>query len=111
MTDAILLSIIIPVYNVESYLPRCAESVFSQMTNECEVIFVDDGSTDDSGRICDNYASSRANVSVVHKKNGGLSSARNVGMKSASGQYLLFVDSDDYLLRNAIDDLLSIIVS
>ena len=111
MTDAVLLSIIIPVYNVESYLPRCAESVFSQMTNECEVIFVDDGSTDDSGRICDNYASSTANVSVVHKKNGGLSSARNVGMKSASGQYLLFVDSDDYLLWNAIDDLLSIIVS
>lgn len=111
MTDGILLSIIIPVYNVEDYLPRCMESVCSQITNKCEIIFVDDGSTDASGKICDKYALSRMDTSVIHKENGGLSSARNAGMTHAAGKYLLFVDADDYILPGAIDVILSILNS
>lgn len=90
-------SIIIPVYNVEKYLNECIESVMKQDYPNYEVILVDDGSTDSSGKICDVYAEKHTNVSVIHKKNGGLSDARNVGLNNAQGEYIVFVDSDDWI--------------
>lgn len=95
------ISIIIPVYNVGELLRKSVESVLEQIQDDCEIIIVNDGSTDNSGAICDEY-SSIANVHVIHKKNGGLSSARNAGIDSAKGEYLLFLDSDDYLRPGSI---------
>lgn len=91
-----LFSIIIPVYNVEKYLSECLESVFRQSLdeNKYEIILVDDGSTDSSGELCDSYKSD--NVIVVHKKNEGLGYARNTGISYANGEYIIFLDSDDY---------------
>lgn len=93
--DKKIVSVIIPVYNVEKYLERCIDSVLRQTYDNLEIILVDDGSQDDSGVICDNYAQKYENIIVVHKRNGGLSSARNAGMRIASGEYIGFVDSDD----------------
>ncbi|MDE6158206.1 MAG: glycosyltransferase, partial [Muribaculaceae bacterium] len=90
------ISVIIPVYNVGELLRESVDSLISQLGDDCEVIIVDDGSTDNSGRLCDEYSGIK-NVQVIHKTNGGLSSARNAGIDHASGQYLLFLDSDDYL--------------
>ena len=99
--DDILLSIIVPVYDVEKYLAECIESIInSGFDNRCELILVDDGSTDQSGSICDEYAMS--NILSIHKENGGLSSARNVGIKEASGKYIAFIDSDDYVAPKSI---------
>lgn len=98
------LSIIIPVYNVENYLIRCIESIFIQNKNdfrEFEIILVDDGSTDASGKLCDELSNKFNNIKVFHKINGGLSEARNFGITKAKGKYICFMDSDDYL----IDDL------
>ena len=89
-------SVIIPVYKVESYLSVCVESILCQSYQKFELILVDDGSPDNCGQICDNYASSDPRIRVVHKKNGGLSSARNAGLDIAVGKYVIFVDSDDY---------------
>lgn len=89
-------SVVIPVYNVEKYLDECVKSVLSQTFTDYEVLLVDDGSTDASGDMCDGYALSDDRIKVIHKQNGGLSSARNAGIKEASGEYLLFLDSDDY---------------
>ena len=90
------VSIIVPVYNVERYLEQCILSILSQTYNDFELILVDDGSTDSSGAMCDKYARQDPRVVVYHKHNGGLSSARNVGISNAKGKYLMFVDSDDY---------------
>ncbi|TGE34861.1 glycosyltransferase [Desulfosporosinus fructosivorans] len=91
-------SIIVPVYNVDVFLKECIESILLQSFNDYEMILIDDGSTDNSGIICDEYESSnRDRVRVIHKENGGLSDARNVGIGVAKGQYLIFVDSDDYI--------------
>ena len=95
----IFLSIIIPVYNVESYLPRCLDSIENQNVMDYEIILVDDGS------ICDKYAASFQNIICVHKENGGLSDARNVGMKYATGEYIWFVDSDDYVTDKCLNEL------
>ena len=92
-----LISIIIPVFNVEKYLHRCVESVLSQTFADLEVILVDDGSTDQSGHICDEYSRHDKRVKVFHQVNAGPSSARNLGLSVASGDYIAFVDSDDYL--------------
>lgn len=92
-----LLSVIVPVYNVEAYLPRCVDSILQQSYDNLEVILVDDGSKDGSGRICDEYARRDSRVKVLHKENGGLSSARNAGLDAAAGAYLTFVDSDDWI--------------
>lgn len=89
------VSVIVPVYNVEKYLKRCVESILSQTMKNLEIILVDDGSTDQSGIICDEYAKKDSRIKVVHKKNGGLSSARNAGLAIAQGKYVGFVDSDD----------------
>lgn len=91
------LTVIIPVYNVEKYIVRCVNSVVTQTYKDLEIILVDDGSTDNSGSICDEYAKRDERVKVIHKHNGGLSSARNEGMKYATGELVAFVDSDDYI--------------
>lgn len=90
-------SIIVPIYQVEAYLERCLDSLVRQTFSEYEIVLVDDGSKDRSGEICDQYAVQNANIKVYHKENGGLSSARNYGIDHASGKYVLFVDSDDYV--------------
>lgn len=89
------ISIIIPVYQVEAYLPNCIDSVLNQNYSDFELILVDDGSPDHCGAICDEYAARDPRVRVIHKENGGLSSARNTGLAYASGEYVLFLDSDD----------------
>lgn len=90
-----LISIVVPVYNVENYLDICMKSILSQTYNNIEVILIDDGATDGSGKICDYYAEADKRVRVVHKKNGGLSDARNAGILRAEGDYIMFIDSDD----------------
>lgn len=88
-------SVIVPVYNVEKYLKECVDSVLAQTFEDFELILVDDGSKDNSGAICDEYAQKDSRVKVIHKENGGQSTARNMGIKASSGQYAIFIDSDD----------------
>lgn len=96
-------SIIVPVYNVREYLPMCMDSLLNQACQDFEIILVDDGSTDGSGMLCDGYAAACPDqVRVIHQKNGGLGAARNTGMESSRGEYLLFVDSDDCLEEHAL---------
>ena len=99
-----LLSIIVPVYNVEKYLRKCVDSLLTQDLSheEYEIILVDDGSTDQCGMICDEYAAGHTNLKVLHQQNGGLSAARNSGVAVAQGRYVQFVDSDDYLEPNVL---------
>ena len=92
-----LISIVIPVYNVENYLEKCLNSVINQTYKNLEIIVVNDGSTDKSGDICDKYSEIDKRIKVIHKKNGGLSDARNAGINVAKGKYIGFVDSDDYI--------------
>jgi glycosyltransferase involved in cell wall biosynthesis len=99
------ISVIIPVYNVEKYLPECIESVLNQGKLRQEVILVNDGSTDQSGTIADQYARQDSRIKVVHKENGGASSARNVGLELAQGAYIAFVDSDDWVKESALSEL------
>ena len=91
------VSIIVPVYNVEQYLRKCINSILSQSYKNIELILVNDGSTDNSGKICDEYAEKDKRINVIHKTNGGLSEARNVGIENSTGSYLSFIDSDDYI--------------
>ncbi len=100
------LSFLLPIYNVAAYLPQCLDSILSQLTPECEIILVDDGATDASGAICDGYAARHDCITVLHKENGGLSSARNAGMALARGEYICFVDSDDYIAPGSVKKLL-----
>lgn len=95
-------SIIIPVYKVEKYLSTCVESVINQTYKNIEIILVDDGSPDNCPKICDEYAEKDNRIKVIHKQNGGLSDARNAGIKIAKGKYVLFLDSDDYLYSNSV---------
>ena len=101
------LSIIIPVYNVEAYLEQCVKSILDQWTPEVEVILVDDGSTDNSGKLCDKFAAQSKELIVVHQENGGLSAARNTGLRFATGRYITFVDSDDFIGDNSVQKILS----
>ena len=106
-----LFSIIIPIYNVEKYLNLCLDSVLAQEFADYEIILVDDGSTDNSPAICDEYAEKNTKIRVIHKTNGGLSDARNFGIKEAQGDYLMFLDSDDFWNgRNVLSELHNIIV-
>lgn len=102
------VSIIVPVYNVEKYLPRCLDSLISQTYTNLEIILVDDGSMDKCPNICDNYAKSDNRIMVIHKKNGGLSDARNTGFLKSCGEYVCFVDSDDFVASNYVEHLLDI---
>lgn len=97
------VSVIVPVYNVEHYLKKCINSICQNTYKNLEIILVDDGSTDFSGKICDEFKDKDPRIKVIHKSNGGLSSARNAGMKEMTGQYILFVDSDDYLDSDIIE--------
>ena len=102
-----LVSVIVPVYNVEKYINRCIESILFQSYSNIEIILIDDGSTDNSGNICDLYKKKDKRIIVIHKKNGGLSDARNCGLKKMSGDYVMFVDSDDYIDANMISFLMN----
>lgn len=92
-----LISVVVPVYNVQKYLEKCVQSIIAQDYKNLEIILVDDGSTDESGKICDSLADRDNRIKVIHKKNGGLSSARNAGIDIATGNYIGFVDSDDFI--------------
>lgn len=94
--ENIKFSIIIPVYNVEKYLAQCVDSVLKQTYNNVEILLIDDGSTDTCPKICDDYAQNNTQIKVIHKKNGGLSDARNAGIEASTGEYIMFLDSDDY---------------
>lgn len=102
MNNSPFFSVIVPVYNVSQYLKRCIDSILSQSYGDFELLLVDDGSTDDSGKICDEYARKDNRINVFHKKNGGVSSARNKGIDEARGNYVVFVDSDDYILQDRL---------
>lgn len=102
-----LISIIVPVYNVEKYIDKCIDSIIGQTYKKIEIVLVDDGSTDNSGKICDNYSKKFANVYCFHKKNGGLSDARNYGIEKSNGKYLTFIDSDDFISKDFIKALYS----
>lgn len=100
-----MISIIVPVYNVKDYLVRCVDSIIKQDYEDIEVLLVDDGSNDGSENICDDYAQRDSRIRVFHKQNGGLSSARNMGLEAMAGEYVFFVDSDDYILPGILKEL------
>ena len=102
-----LITLIIPVYKVEDLLPRCMESIFNQTYKNLEIILIDDGSPDKCPILCDNYKKRDSRVKVIHKKNGGLSSARNVGINYSTGEYICFIDSDDVISKYYIEELYS----
>lgn len=97
-----LFSVIVPVYNVEPFLERCLNSILKQAYRKFELIMVDDGSTDNSGKICDEYCKKDTRCRVIHQKNKGLAGARNTGLKNAKGSYIIFVDSDDYIEKELL---------
>lgn len=104
-----MISVIVPVYKVEKYLHKCIESILEQSYKDYELILVDDGSPDDCPDICDFYAEQYSNIIVIHKENGGLSDARNAGIKIARGEYITFIDSDDYVDQNYLITLISLL--
>ena len=101
-----LISVIVPVYNVKPYIKECISSILYQTHNELQVILIDDGSTDGSGEICDQFAKQDARIEVIHQKNAGVSAARNAGLQRAIGKFVIFTDSDDKLPATAYQDLL-----
>lgn len=103
------VSIIVPVYNVEKQLDRCVESLLNQTYKDIEIVLVDDGSPDNCPRMCDKYAQADSRVIVIHKENGGLPDARNVGLAVATGKYILFVDSDDWIEKETVEKLTAVI--
>lgn len=105
-----LISVIVPVYKVEKYIHKCVDSILSQTFTDFELFLVDDGSPDNCGKICDEYAAKDNRIIVIHKENGGLSDARNVAIEKASGEYLTFVDSDDYVSDNHLESLYNALV-
>lgn len=107
--DAPLISIVLPIYNIEDYLQKCMDSLLVQTYQNLEIIMVDDGATDNSGRICDEYLKKDARIKVFHKKNGGLSDARNYGIERAAGEYITCIDPDDYVDPDYIRYLYSLI--
>lgn len=106
-----LLTVVIPVYNVEKYLKRCIDSILIQEWKNYDILLVDDGSTDNSPQICEDYAKAYDIISVIHKENGGLSEARNTGISNAEGEYVYFLDSDDWIEPNTFSDLAEVIES
>lgn len=103
-----VVSVVIPVYNVQQYLPQCVESIRTQTYQRLEILLVDDGSTDGSGRLCDDLAQRDSRIKAIHKPNGGLSDARNVGTAACGGEFVFYLDSDDYLEQDAITALMRI---
>lgn len=107
--DTPLISVIVPIYNVEKVLCRCLDSIISQTYTNLEIILVDDGSPDGCGAICDDYAKKDKRITVIHQKNGGLSAARNAGIDKSTGDYLAFIDSDDYVSADYIEFMYSLL--
>ena len=105
-----LISIIIPVYNVENYLSKCIDSAINQKYSNLEIILINDGSTDKSGEICDEFAKKDARIKVVHKENSGVSSTRNKGLELAKGKYITFIDADDYVDENFVSSLYEVMI-
>ena len=104
-----LITVVLPIYNVEKYLEYCIESVLKQTYKNIEIILVDDGSPDNCARICDEYEKKDARVKAIHKKNGGLSDARNEGLRNEKVRYICFIDSDDFIKENYIEILYNLI--
>ena len=100
------VSIIVPVYNIENYIRVCVESILAQTYESFELILVDDGSKDNSGILCDEYAAIDSRVKVIHKENGGVSSARNTGLQQAKGKWIMYVDGDDWIEPDMIESLI-----
>ena len=107
VAEEIKVSVIIPVYNVEKYLIKCIDSVLAQDYSEYEILLIDDGSTDKSGMICDEYANKYSNVKVFHQENKGLGGARNTGIDNATGEYIIFLDSDDYIEKFTLSTVMN----
>jgi len=107
--EKIKLSFVIPIYNAELYLNKCVDSILSSNSKNIEIILVDDGSTDNSGKICDEYAQNNKRIRVIHQKNQGVSSARNTGIKEASGNNIFFIDNDDWIDGSKIENIIKII--
>lgn len=105
-----LISVVVPVYKVENYLNKCVDSIINQTHKNLEIILVDDGSPDNCGNICDEYAKKDKRIKVIHKENGGLSDARNAGIEIATGKYITFIDSDDYVDNNYAELLYKTII-
>lgn len=105
-----LISVIVPCYKVEQYLPKCIDSILLQTYNNLEIFLVDDGSPDRSGEICDEYAKKDSRIEVIHKSNGGLSDARNVAIDQMTGEYVTFIDSDDYVALDHVEVLYELIL-
>lgn len=99
------ISVVVPIYNVEKYLKKCVDSIVNQTFSDLEIILVDDGAKDSSGQMCDELAKEDSRIKVIHKQNGGLSDARNVGLEKATSEYVLFIDSDDYIALNMVERL------
>lgn len=110
MKNDVLVSVIVPVYNVEKYLHECIDSIIAQTYKNIEILLIDDGSTDSSGSICDEYSLNDSRLRVFHKKNEGVSVARNIGIDNANGEYCMFVDADDYIHPRACELLVSTII-
>jgi len=105
------ISVIVPIYNMEPYLPKCLDSIMAQTHRDLEIILIDDGSTDSSSKICDEYAEKDKRIKVINKKNGGVASARNAGLRTATGEYIAFVDSDDWIEPTMYSELLNVCLS
>lgn len=103
------VSVIVPIYNVEKYLCDCLDSILAQKHKNIQVILIDDGSTDSSSYICDRYVEIDSRIKVIHQKNNGVSRARNLGIRYMTGDYVVFIDSDDYLSNNYISHLINLI--
>ena len=99
------VSIIVPVYNIEQYLEQCIDSIINQTYKNIEVLLIDDGSTDNSGKICERYEKEYGHIKVIHQINGGLCAARNIGLDNATGKYICFIDSDDYIEKEYVEKL------
>ena len=100
-----MISVVVPVYNVEKYLDKCVQSILAQTYEDFELILVDDGSLDKCSLLCDEYARKYKKIRVLHKKNGGLSDARNAGTAIASGNYITYIDSDDFISKDYLENL------
>jgi len=106
-----LISVIVPVYNVEKYLSKCVESILGQSYQNLEILLIDDGSTDGSGKICDEYAARDSRIKVFHQQNNGPAEARNIGLQKVTGKYIALIDSDDYIKKDFITELYSHLVN
>lgn len=109
-TNSALISVIVPVYNVRLYLEKCVLSIINQTYKNLEILLINDGSTDDSGELAENIAQKDGRITVFHKQNGGVSSARNLGIEKAKGEYLIFVDADDYLAEDFVENMLEMAI-